>query len=144
VYIAKFRVIFSDYPDASGDYGFLALKILTAHATLQKTKELKSLQTVKQARYSGLPNLHDHFTENSHHGRHLCFGLSVLGASIEDLRLSSPTKTLPVHVVQKVVGSVLEALENLHRSPIIHGGPYIAHLFLQESFQKLTYYSYST
>ena len=135
MYIVKFLVIFSDYPDPSEDYGFLALKILTAHATLQKSKELKKLQAVKRFQnWSGLPNLIDHFSENSHHGRHLCFGLSVLGPSIEDLRLSLPTKTLPVHAVQKVVKSVLGAFGDLHSNWITHCGPYIAHLFLQILF----------
>ena len=58
----------------------------------------------------------------------MCFGLAVLGPSIEDLRLSLPTKTLPVFLVQKVVGSIIVALEHLHRNRIIHCGPYIAHL----------------
>ena len=68
-------------------------------------------------------------------------GLSVVGPSIEDLRLSLPTKTLPVHVVQKVVGSILEALNDLHSHRIIHCGPYIiAHLvFLMKLYQKLTH-----
>ena len=135
MYIAKFRITFSDYPNPSED-NYLALKILTAHATLQKTKELKRLQAIKRMLHlTGgglrLPNLQDHFSEKSHHGKHLCFGLSVLGPSIEDLRLSLPTKTLPVHVVQKVVRSILQALGDLHHNRIIHCGPYITHLFLQ-------------
>ena len=131
--LRNFASFFSDYPDpsASGDYGLLALKILTVHATLQKTKELKKLQAVKRSwnyTSTSLPNLHDHFSENSHHGRHLCFALSVVGPSIEDLRQSLPTKTLPVHVVQKVIGSMLEPLEHLRWNSIVHCGPYIAHL----------------
>ena len=132
VVLRNFAFIFSDYPDPnSGDHGLLALKILTAHATLQKPKELKRLQAVKRLwNIFGLPNLIDHFTENSHHGRHWCFGLCVLGPSIEDLKLSSPTKTLPVHVVQNVVESILKAVAILHSSLMIHCGPYILlHLF---------------
>ena len=127
----------------SGDFDFLALKILTAHATLQKSKELKRLQSVKQLWNStGLPDLYDHFTENSHHGRHLCFGLSIVGPSIEDISLSSPTtKTLPVHVVRKVIGSILEALNHLHCHRFVHCGRYIAHLFLQKCTpETYTYY----
>ena len=119
------------YPDPSGDFGLLALKILTAHATLRKTKELKILQSVKRMKDSitGLPNLHDHFFKNSHHGKHLCLGLSVLGPSIEDLRqqslLLSDTKTktlLSVHLVQRIVGSILETLERFHYHRFIHCG----------------------
>ena len=55
--------------------------------------------------------------------------LSVVGPSIEDIRLSLPTKTLPVHVVQKVVRSVLEALDDLHRNRTVHCGPYTIYSF---------------
>ena len=141
----EFRIIVSDYPHPRGDYDYLALKILTTHATLQKSKELKRLKGVKrllERSFSGLPNLHDHFFENSHHGRHLCFGLSVLGPSIEDIRLSLPTKTLPVNVVQKVVADTLESLDDLHCGGIIHCGPY-SNLpeIISETY---IYYSYST
>ena len=126
MYIAIFCFIFSDYSEPRGDNGYLALKILTARATLEKWRELRRLKAVKRLRnFTGLPNLHDHFCETSHHGNHLCFGLSVLGPSIEDLRQSLPTKTLPVHVVQRVVGSILEALERLHHNQIIHCGMYL-------------------
>lgn len=69
-----------------------------------------------------LPNLQCHFTEKSAHGDHLCIGLAVLGASVEDLRLTSPTKTLPVHVVQKAIASIMVPLLELHKLSIIHGG----------------------
>jgi hypothetical protein len=116
--LRNFASSFFDYAGPRGDNDcLLALKILTAHATLQKTKELKKLQAIARLRhYTGLPYVYDNFTENSHHGRHLYFGLGVLGPSIEDIRLSSPTKTLPVHVVQKVVKSTLEALMYLLQS----------------------------
>ena len=140
VYCEIYLFIF-DYSDPRGDFGLSALKILTAHATLQKTLELKRLRAVKRLRlFYRLPNFHDHFDVHSHHGRHSCFALSVVGSSIEDLRQSLPTKTLPVHVVQKVVGSVLEALYDLHRSRMVHCGPYIAHLFLHKLYRKLTPY----
>ena len=139
MYIAIFCFIFSDYSEPRGDNGYLALKILTAHATLQETKELKRLQAVQHS--TGLPSFHDHFSENSHHGRHLCFGFNVVGFSVEDLRLSLPTKTLPVYIVQKVVASVLDELTDLHQSRIVHCGPYIPHLFLQKLYQRLTQHS---
>ena len=124
-------------PSGDSSFGLLALKILTVHATLQNTKELKRLQAVKRSwNYTStrLPNLLDHFSENSHHGRHLCFGLGVVGPSIEDLRQSLPTKTLPVHVVQRVIGSMLQPLEHLRWNGIGHCGPYIPHLFLQQLY----------
>ena len=136
VYCETLHHLFLIIPNPSGDSGLIALKILTAHATLQKSRELKRLQAVKRMWDStGLPYLHDHFSEISHHGRHLCFGLSVVGPSIEDLRLSTPTKTLPVHVVQRVVASILEALQRLHRHRLFHCGPYIALLFHQKFHQ---------
>ena len=68
-------------------------------------------------------------------------GLSVLGPSIEDLRqqslLLSDTKTktlLSVHLVQRIVGSILETLERLHYHRFIHCGLYFT------PFQKFTIY----
>ena len=129
--------VFLITPDPSGVSGYSAVKILTAHATLHKTKELKRLQAIPHT--TGLPYLFYHFIENSHHGRHLCLGFNLVGPSIEDLRLSLPTKTLPVYIVQKVVESVLEELISLHHSRIAHCGPYIPLLFLQKLYQRLTH-----
>ena len=129
MYITIFCFIFSDYSEHRDDNGYLALKILTTHASLQKTKELKRLRAVKRLGLCyRLPNIYDHFVVHSHHGRHSCFVLSVVGPSIEDLRQSSSTKTLPVHLVRtrKVIGSMLEALFDLHHNRIVHCGPYIS------------------
>lgn len=101
---------------------YTALKILTVHATQQQNHELKILQTIQRKDLDDLPTIQCHFTTNSAHGAHLCVGLAVLGASVEDLRLTSPTKTLPVHIVQKAIGSVMGALLSLHGLSIIHGG----------------------
>ena len=92
------------------------------HATQQKSQELEVLQAIHRSDLDDLPNLQCHFTENSSHGAHLCIGLAVLGASVEELRLSSPTKTLPLHVVQKAIASILVPLLDLHSRSIIHGG----------------------
>jgi len=100
---------------------YLALKILTVHSTAQKSQELSTLQIIKQAGHYDLPNLLDHFVEKSQHGDHQCFALAVLGPDVESLRLSAPTKSLPVHVVQRVIASVLEPLSDLHGSGITHG-----------------------
>jgi len=85
-------------------------------------QERNILQAIKQTRLHDLPNLFDHFVEESHHGKHQCFALAVLGPDIEALRLSAPGKSLPVHVVQRAVASVMGPLSDLHRSGIIHGG----------------------
>jgi hypothetical protein len=55
---------------------------------------------------------------------HLCLVLDVVGFSYEHLRLSSPTKSLPRHIVQRAVAGVLEELEKLHDCGLIHGGSY--------------------
>ncbi|KDR85808.1 hypothetical protein GALMADRAFT_234899 [Galerina marginata CBS 339.88] len=107
--------------DLTGDFGYTAIKILTVHATGQKTNELPTLQAIKAAFPTDLPNLHDNFVEESHHGKHQCFVLSVLGPDVETLRLTSPTKSLPVHVVSKIISSVLEPLSALHNTGTIHG-----------------------
>ncbi|PPQ79030.1 hypothetical protein CVT25_002339 [Psilocybe cyanescens] len=106
--------------DAENDR-YIALKILTVHATKQTSHELEALQIIQRGELDDLPNLQCHFTEKSAHGDHLCIGLAVLGASVEDLRLTSPTKTLPVHVVQKAIASIMVPLLELHKLSIIHG-----------------------
>jgi len=106
--------------DLQGEKGYSALKILTVHSTSEKTQELGTLKTIRERPYYDLPNLHDNFLEQSHHGKHQCFVLSVLGSDVESLRLTSPTKSLPVHMVQKAIASVLEPLSDLHDSGIAH------------------------
>ncbi len=72
----------------------------------------------------GYPNLYDTFVEKSHHGDHLWLVLDVAGFSYEHLRLLSPTKSLPRHIVQRGVAGVLEGLGKLHDCELIHGGSY--------------------
>jgi hypothetical protein len=62
--------------------------------------------------------------ESSHHGDHLCLVLDIAGCSFEHLRLSSPTKSLSTHIVQRAVACVLEDLEKLHDCGLIHGGSF--------------------
>lgn len=104
---------------------YIAIKILTVHATQQQNHELQILQTIQRQDLDDLPIIQCHFTVNSAHGGHLCIGLAVLGASVEDLRLTSPTKTLPVHVVQKAIGSIMGPLLSLHNISVVHGGMWI-------------------
>ncbi|KAH9474487.1 Serine/threonine-protein kinase SRPK [Psilocybe cubensis] len=106
--------------DAQDDR-YIALKILTVHATNQANYELEVLKMIQRRGLDDLPSLQCHFIQNSAHGEHLCIGLAVLGTSLEDLRLSSPTKTLPVHIVQKAVASIMVPLLELHKLSLIHG-----------------------
>jgi len=44
------------------------------------------------------------------------------GSTVNHFRLSTPSKTLRLHVVQLVISQVLTALDILHRAGIIHTG----------------------
>jgi len=95
------------------------------HETLQKPPQ--ELGALNAAANQGYINLYDHFDENSHHGTHLCLVLDVAGPSCEDLRVSSPTKSLSRHLVQRAVACVVEELQRLHKYGLIHGGSYSVH-----------------
>ena len=99
---------------------YFSIKIFTVHETLQKPSY--ELDALAIATRHGYINLYEKFTETSHHGTHLCLVLDVAGPSYEDLRLSSPTKLLPRHIVQRAVACVVEELEKLHKIGLIHGG----------------------
>jgi serine/threonine-protein kinase SRPK3 len=104
---------------------YFAIKVLTTYETaLQKSSKSDGLDVLTLASRCYL-NLYDSFTESSHHGEHLCLVLDVAGPSYEFLRLSSPTKPLPGHIVQRAVACVLEELEKLHDCGLIHGGSYL-------------------
>jgi hypothetical protein len=90
------------------------------HETLQRPSY--ELDALSIATSNGYLNLYEEFTETSHHGTHLCLVLDVAGPSFEDLRLTSPTKLLPRHIVQRAVACILEGLEKLHEFGLIHGG----------------------
>ena len=97
-----------------------AIKIYTVHETLQKPSyELDALSVATKHAYI---NLYNKFTETSHHGTHLCLVLDVAGPSFEDLRLTSPTKSLPRHIVQRAAECVVDELIKLHEFSLIHGG----------------------
>jgi len=99
-----------------------AIKILTAHETLQyPSHELHALVAAKNAYI----NLYDHFTETSVHGSHLCLVTDIVGQSYEHLRLSSPTKSLPRHVVQRAIACMTEEIGKVHKSGLTHGGSYL-------------------
>ncbi|KAF8056956.1 kinase-like domain-containing protein [Lyophyllum atratum] len=108
----------SDLQDERGF--FVALKILTTHATSKESQELHVLQLTRPYYYA-LPVLQDHFIEQSHHGEHQCFALNLLGPNLDKFRQTAPTKSLGVHTVQKVVACILEALGDLNKCGVIHG-----------------------
>lgn len=92
--------------------------------------ELEILQVIMSShRFSAvLPRLRDHFFIAGPHGVHLCLVLDLLSTDIGTFRLSSPTKTLALHIVQKVAGDVVQALKELHSINVIHTGLYTSPL----------------
>ncbi|KAF8056924.1 kinase-like domain-containing protein [Lyophyllum atratum] len=110
----------SDLQSVSGL--FVALKLLTTHATAEKSQELSALQAISRlGPWDGLSILRDHFTEQSHHGEHQCFALDALGVDLDTFRQTSPTRSLKVHTVKKVIACAVEALIDLEALDIIHG-----------------------
>ena len=100
----------------------MALKVLTVHATAKKSQELFTLQKIKGLHNYDLPILRDNFVEKGHYGDHLCFALDVFGPDVDTFRQTSPTKSLDVYVVKKIIASILEPLITLAEGRIIHGG----------------------
>ena len=99
---------------------YLSVKIFTVHETLEKPSiEFEAIQFATRHAYI---NLYQVFTETSHHGNHLCLVLDVAGSSLEDLRLTSPTKSLSRHIVQRTVACIVLELEKIHKFGFIHGG----------------------
>lgn len=109
---------------------FIAIKVLSARATKENRAgihhELEFLQIVTGDRILGgppsLPSLKNHFEITGPHGDHICFVVKLVGSSIDDFRLSTPTKSLRLHVAQLVLYEVAEALRVLHAAGIIHTG----------------------
>lgn len=99
---------------------FVALKILTTHATSEQSLELHALQEIRRGNRYELPILRDNFIEKSRHGDHLCCALNLLGTDVDAFRKTSPTKSLRVHTVKKVIASLLEPLCDLSEIGIIH------------------------
>lgn len=99
----------------------MALKVLTTHATHENSLELYTLQEIFRGNHYDLPTLQDNFTEKSHHGDHLCFALNLLGPDVDTFRKTSPTNSLRVHTVRKVIASLVEPLCDLGEIGIIHG-----------------------
>jgi hypothetical protein len=72
-----------------------------------------------------LPFSHRSFWEKSDQGDHLCIVMNPLSTSVQDLRQKSKDQRLPVHVVQRIVRTVADALEGLHGANIMHGGEWL-------------------
>lgn len=45
-----------------------------------------------------------------------------MSSDVASLRRTSPTKSLPVYMVKKIVALVLDALDQLHDMGIVHTG----------------------
>ena len=104
-----------------------AIKIYSVSASKDSsaTNERDVLQKMSDSGiFSHFPVMMDCFYEESEGGVHLCLVLHLLGPSVVSL-LDGNTESgryLPLHAVKKVVGEVLEALCELHKNDIIHGG----------------------
>ncbi|EDR06284.1 uncharacterized protein LACBIDRAFT_300353 [Laccaria bicolor S238N-H82] len=102
-----------------------ALKILTAAATAApnaKNERYFVLEAMKAT--DDAPQLLETFEEKDEWGRrHLCLLFRLLGPSVEDLRQGNAYhgQKLPVHIVQKVIGDILDRLADLATLNIIHG-----------------------
>ena len=121
---------------------YFALKVFTTYETgLQKSSKPNELDflTLASPRGCGV-DLYNSFMESSHHGEHLCLVLDLTGLSFEHLRLSSPTKSLQRHIVQRAVAGVLEELEKMHDCGIIHGGLYFPFIPEREKIYSLCAY----
>ena len=73
----------------------------------------------------GVPRLVHYFYEHDAKGkRHLCLAFHTLGFSVESVRLRNiyHGEYLQLHVVQKVIGDVVESLSELASQKVIHGG----------------------
>ena len=74
-----------------------------------------------------LPFCHGSFWETGGQGDHLCIVLNPLSTSIQALAQESENQRLPIHVVQRIVRTVADALEGLHSANIMHGGKLLAY-----------------
>lgn len=106
---------------------YFAIKIFTVAASEQaKSQELPMLKAAGKIDPSlALPFSHGSFWEKSDQGDHLCIVLNPLSTSAQDLLQESKNQRLPVHVVQRIIRTVADALEGLHATNIMHGGKWL-------------------
>ncbi|KAF5385790.1 hypothetical protein D9615_002557 [Tricholomella constricta] len=118
--------------DNSRDASLVAIKVLSAHATIAQlsvSSELAHLQkitTKSRIRYGTTNAVHiitllDHFHVESIHGRHLCLVNEVLGPDLGALKEMLGLPRFPVDVVKRITRQLLSALAFLHEDcEIIH------------------------
>ncbi|KAH9846187.1 kinase-like protein [Lenzites betulinus] len=104
---------------------YVALKMLSAYATLVEREDLSHEIAVAKSMYSfqKTDRAHPghkhcaiilrHFVEHSAHGKHLCSVLIPYGTSLDDLLETSPTGRLPLPAVKTITRQVLLALSFL-------------------------------
>jgi serine/threonine-protein kinase SRPK3 len=109
---------------------YLAVKILTAHATQVQNRvadEIGILQLISERAQTTIHpgrnhvvTLLDSFELVSAHGRHLCLVHEAMGSFTD---LFQPGRKLPVPVVKDVTKQLLQALDFLHgQCRVIHTG----------------------
>ena len=114
------------------DTRYYAVKIFTATASDHaKTVETPILKAVNDLRLSlSFPRFIESFWEKGSAGSYLCFVMTALSTSIQDLQQHADNQRLPVHMVQRIVWHVASALEGLHIIKIMHGRTYLIMMYL--------------
>ncbi|KZT25370.1 kinase-like protein [Neolentinus lepideus HHB14362 ss-1] len=107
---------------------YMAIKILSAHATSAQGKisfELDLLKEIQSAGgtaghegFSYVVQLQDDFYLESQHGRHLCLATEVLGPSMNSVRRLFEEYKFPVHLVKDITRQLLLVLDFLHNDYI--------------------------
>ena len=125
---------------------FLALKILTTHATaLNKKGHLHEIDMLEKISAldanSFLPFLVDRFEISGPYGTHIALALTPLTTDLESFRQTAPAGKLPLHKARTAIFFVLEGLVKLHSLGIIHTG---AHPCLSFYYTLLDAYSSSS
>ena len=107
-----------------GKEKYFAIKIYTIAASEHaKTIEVPILKVVHGlARSGGLPMCHGDFWEETRAGSHLCLVLNPMSTTVQALMHEADHERLPVHAVQRIVLTVVDALSSLHKVGIMHGG----------------------
>jgi serine/threonine protein kinase len=114
-----------------------AVKIFTVAATVDPytSNELDMLRGPLSGPTLPFPSIRGHFYEQSPKGKHLCLVLNVLGPSVESFRPGNDNGAcLPLHVVKKIVADIVEALCELQKKNIIHGGEFFTLLPVFSNF----------
>jgi hypothetical protein len=109
---------------AAHDRTYVAVKILTAHATAcivgGLSHECDVFRRIESANRShpGFPHclaLRHYFTAYSSVGGHICFVTDVLGSNLQSLRVAQPNQTFSLNIAKRIVKQILLGLDYLHR-----------------------------